>query len=73
MLPFRAGIGILANELGIPIVPMRIDGLFEVKQSGRWFAAPGRIKVRIGAPMTFPKASDPQWITTELQKSVEHL
>ena len=73
VLPFRAGIGILANELRVPVVPMRIDGLFEVKQSGRWFAPPGRIRVRIGAPMTFLEGSDPQWIAAELQKTVEHL
>ena len=29
MNPFRAGIGLLAVNLGIPVLPMRIDGLFE--------------------------------------------
>jgi long-chain acyl-CoA synthetase len=71
--PFRAGIGILARELAIPVIPMRIDGLFEIKQSGRWFAAPGRIRVRIGSPLTFPRDSDPDGIAEELHKIVEHL
>ena len=48
MNPFRAGIGLLANNLGIPVLPMRIAGLFEVKQAGRKFARPGEIRVRIG-------------------------
>ena len=39
MNPFRAGIGLLAENLGIPVLPMRIDGLFEVKQSGKKFAS----------------------------------
>jgi long-chain acyl-CoA synthetase len=73
MLPFRAGIGLLANNLQIPIVPMRIDGLFEVKQAGKSFARPGQVKVKIGAPVQFEPGSDPQRIARELQKMVERL
>lgn len=73
MLPFRAGIGLLANNLRIPIVPMRIDGLFELKQAGRHFAWPHTIAVRIGQPVGFEPGSDPQWIARELQKKVEEL
>jgi len=71
--PFRAGIGLLANNLGIPVVPMRIDGLFEIKNAGKRFAPPGRICVRIGAPLRFDPGSDPQWIARELQKRVAEL
>jgi long-chain acyl-CoA synthetase len=73
MLPFRDGIGILANSLRIPIVPMRIDGLFEIKQAGRKFALPGRVRVRVGERVTFPPGSDPAQIARELQKRVEEL
>jgi long-chain acyl-CoA synthetase len=73
MLPFRAGIGLLANNLQIPIVPMRIDGLFDVKQAGKKFARPGQMKVKIGAPVQFEPASDPERIARELQKIVEEL
>jgi long-chain acyl-CoA synthetase len=72
-LPFRSGISLLANNLGIPIVPMRIDGLFEVKQAGKKFARPYTVTVKIGAPLRFPQASDPTWIARELQKNVEEL
>ena len=72
LLPFRAGIGLLANNLQIPIVPMRIDGLFEVKQSGKKFARPGQIKVKIGAPIKFADR-DPEEIAKELGKIVERL
>jgi len=71
--PFRAGIGLLANNLKIPIVPMRIDGLFEVKAAGRRFALPGQVKVKIGKPVLFPRDSDPEWIARELQKRVQEL
>jgi len=73
MNPFRAGIGLLANNLGIPVVPMRIRGLFEVKQAGKKFAPPGKICVRIGEPMTFAPGSDPEQVARELQSAVEAL
>jgi long-chain acyl-CoA synthetase len=73
MLPFRPGIGLLANNLGIPIIPMRIDGLFEVKKAGKRFASPGKIVVKIGSPLLFPSSSDPEWIARELQETVERL
>jgi long-chain acyl-CoA synthetase len=73
MNAFRAGVGLLAGNLGIPVLPMRIDGLFEVKHAGRRFAAPWTISVRIGEPMRFPPGTDPQKIATELQAAVERL
>jgi long-chain acyl-CoA synthetase len=73
MRPFQAGVGLLANNLAIPIVPMRIDGLFELKLARKKVAAPGKIQVKIGAPVRFPPESAPEWIATELQKTVENL
>jgi long-chain acyl-CoA synthetase len=71
--PFRGGVGLLAGNLGIPVLPMRIDGLFEVKQAGRRFAAPWKISVLIGEPMRFPAGTDPQKIASELQEAVKRL
>jgi long-chain acyl-CoA synthetase len=71
--PFRAGSGLLAARLGVPVVPMRIDGLFEVKRMGRRIARPGEIRVRIGAPVRFAPTEDPQRIASELQRGVEDL
>jgi long-chain acyl-CoA synthetase len=73
LLPFRAGVGLLAKQLDVPILPMRIDGLFEVKQSGRKVAAPWKIRVRIGKPIRFGPAKNPQEIAQELQHAVEAL
>ena len=73
LLPFRSGVGLLANNLRIPIVPLRIDGLFEVKKSGKKFAAPGKIQVRVGKPVQFAADSDAEEIARELQKIVENL
>lgn len=67
---FRTGVGLLANNLRIPILPMRIDGLFEIKNAGKKFAAPGKIQVRIGKPMQFAPESDPEEIARTLQETV---
>jgi long-chain acyl-CoA synthetase len=71
--PFRPGIGLLTNNLRVPTIPMRIDGLFERKQAGEKFAWPGQIQVRIGLPVQFPPERDPEWIARELQRQVAEL
>ena len=73
MNPFRSGMGLLAEKLGVPVLPMRIDGLFEVKHAGKRFAPPWKISVRIGEPMRFSPGRDPQEITAELQRAVKQL
>ena len=70
---FRAGIGLLARNLRIPIVPMRIDGLYERKQAGRKFAWPGQIRVKIGPPLTFSEDQNPASVASELRTKVEQL
>ena len=71
MLPFRAGIGLLAANLAIPVLPVRIDGLFEVKRAGKRFVKPGTVTVRVGKPLSFAPGIEPQTIANELQQAVE--
>jgi long-chain acyl-CoA synthetase len=73
LLPFRSGVGLLANNLRIPVLPMRIDGLFEVKRAGKKFAPPGKIRVRIDKPLQFAPETDPEEIARVLQQAVESL
>ena len=71
--PFRAGVGLLTNNLGMPVVPMRIDGLFELKQAGKKFARPLVVRVKIGPPVRFDPGTDPEQIAKELEKKVQAL
>jgi len=73
LCPFRNGVGLLTEDLGIPVVPMRIDGLFEYKNAGKKFAPPWKISVRVGAPLKFEPGTDTSQIAVELQSAVEHL
>ena len=67
------GIGLLAENLGIPIVPMRLDGVWQMKRERRRLAHSGEIVVRIGAPITFPPATPPDEIAHELELLVRNL
>ena len=73
MNPFRFGIGLLAKNLGIPVLPMRIDGLFEIKQAGKKFAPSHKIRVKIGIPLRFDPGTEPEKIAAQLQQAVEGL
>jgi len=71
--PFRAGVGLLVNNLQLPVVPVCIDGAYEIREAGSRFNRPGRIRVHIGKPVEFPAASDPQQIARVLEDSVAAL
>jgi len=72
--PFRSGIGLLAVALNLPVIPMRIHGLWEVKISRRRGWAPwGAIQVNIGEPLRFAPGTDLQEITRTLENAVRSL
>jgi long-chain acyl-CoA synthetase len=73
MAPFQSGIGLLAEDLRLPIVPMRLDGVWQMKREGRRLARQGEITVRIGAPLTFPPGSKPEEIARMLEARVLNL
>ncbi|HMC31863.1 MAG TPA: AMP-binding protein, partial [Candidatus Angelobacter sp.] len=71
--PFRSGIGLLATQLNLPVIPMRIDGLFPFKIAKKHYAPPYAIQVRIGDPVRFEPTADPEEIAKELQRIVAGL
>jgi 1-acyl-sn-glycerol-3-phosphate acyltransferase len=73
MKPFKDGIGFLAKQLNVPIVPFGIKGLFELKKAGKKFARKNQIRVSIGEPVYFSRADEPEQITRELQSRVSSL
>ena len=73
LAPFRSGIGMLASRLHVPVVPMRIHGLYEMKLAGRKIARPGELRVTIGKPIRFPADMPVEHITTELEQITSSL
>jgi long-chain acyl-CoA synthetase len=73
MAHFRSGIGLLAKQLQVPVVPMHLDGLFDLKQAERISTRPGRVRVTIGSPVRFSRDDDADDIARELERRVREL
>lgn len=73
MSPFKSGIGLLATHLNLPVVPMRIDGLFPFKIAKKHYVPPGAVQVRIGEPVRFNAEDDAEAIARRLQEIVAGL
>jgi long-chain acyl-CoA synthetase len=71
--PFKAGIGLLASELNIPVIPIMLRGLFELKQRRQYFVRPGTVSVTFGDPIQFSRNSTPAEITTTLESKLKSL
>jgi long-chain acyl-CoA synthetase len=73
LAPFQRGIGVLAQNLRLPIVPIRLDGVWRMKREKRRLAHLGEITVHIGAPMKFAPATTPGEIAQALESRVLQL
>jgi len=73
MAAFKSGIGLLAENLRVPIVPMRLDGVWQMKRERRRLARFGEITVRIGPPIAFPAGTTPDEIARRLESVVRSL
>lgn len=73
MQPFRNGIGLLTSALNVPVIPIRLNGLFELKQRRQFFVRPGTVSVIFGEPLHFPPETTPEAITRELERRVRDL
>lgn len=51
---FRRGAYTLAVEFGLPVVPVTIDGAFDVMPRTSWLPRPGHIKLTIHQPIEAP-------------------
>jgi long-chain acyl-CoA synthetase len=70
---FRSGIGLLVKESGVPVLPIALRGLGEMKtkQIG-WFRS-GKFSIRVGEPMRFSPLDSESDITVRLQAEVARL
>ncbi len=73
MSPFKTGIGVLVKELNVPVVPVKLKGLYALKKKRQYFAAPRSVSVIFGEPITFDETMDAPAIAAELQRCLEEL
>lgn len=70
--PFKAGIGLLASELNVPVIPIKLHGLFELKQKRELFPRAGAVSVTFGEPIRFSEQTAEE-IRKELERRVREL
>jgi long-chain acyl-CoA synthetase len=51
MTSFRGGIGMIGSRLDLPVVPVKIDGVYKILHVKSRFPRPGPVSVKFGAPM----------------------
>jgi long-chain acyl-CoA synthetase len=69
---FKRGVGIIAKELNIPIIPIAIKGTYEMLPPGKRFPRPTRISVTFGKPV-YPEGKDYDGIVKTLYQRVVEL
>jgi long-chain acyl-CoA synthetase len=56
--PFKVGLGLMAVESGVPIVPTWVEGTHELLPKGRRIPRPGRVRVVFGRPLSPEREDD---------------
>jgi len=69
----KSGIGLLAQELNVAVVPVKLHGLYELKLRQQYFAAPGMVRVVFGQLIKFDADRHPAEITAELERRLAAL
>jgi len=73
MASFQSGIGLLVQNLRLPVVPIRLDGLWKMRNEKRHLARRNELTVHIGAPVSFPPETPAAEIASRLQSLVQCL
>jgi long-chain acyl-CoA synthetase len=70
---FRAGIGLLAQQSRVPVVPITLIGLGEMRAGKTpWFRS-GKLEVHVGRAISIEEGADPAQLTAKLEESVRRL
>ena len=69
--PFRSGIGVLANGLAAPVIPVAITGLYELRAAGkRGWAPPGKVTIAFGKAISYQPPQTHKSFTTVLEQHI---
>ena len=71
--PFRPGIGMMAVRLRVPIVPLRLRGLYEIYSVHDSWPRVGPIHVSIGPPLFIPPEMKFEDTVRQLEEVVKSL
>jgi long-chain acyl-CoA synthetase len=71
--PFKSGVGLLAVELGVPVVSIHIRGAYQVLPKGARTPRRGPVDVTIGPPVRFPPGMNHSQATQQLEQEIHRL
>ena len=72
LLPFQQGLGIMVQELGVPVVPVKIHGLEYVFPRGAPWPKRGDVTIIFGEPLRF-RGEEPAEIVAATRRAIEEL
>jgi long-chain acyl-CoA synthetase len=70
--PFRPGVGMMAARLGVPVIPVRLEGIDRVLHHTWKMATPGPVRVIFGPPMQL-SGDDYVDLTAQVESAVRKL
>jgi 1-acyl-sn-glycerol-3-phosphate acyltransferase len=70
---FRHGVSILALAKGVPVVPIYMEGLRELRPKGSKEVGVGPVQVRIGDPIRFTEGTEVAEATRRLYRTMERM
>jgi long-chain acyl-CoA synthetase len=73
MHAFRPGIGLLARDSAVPVLPIALAGLGELRVAGQGWLRSGKLTIRIGKLIQPSATEDPNELTRQLEGAVRDL
>ncbi len=62
MRPFKTGIGLIVEEMKADIIPIKIDGNYDVLPKGNYFPKPHKVRVTIGKKIIYEELKGRSYI-----------
>ena len=73
LLPFRPGVGLMARQLGVPVVPVRLRGLFEIFPAAASWPGVGKVSADFGEPIRAQAGESYQDFAARVEAAVRAL
>ena len=71
---FKNGVGLIIKETGLPVVPVKLKGLFDIMPPGSKFPVRrGDVEIIFGKPIYYPGSMSAVEITDSLEKTIRSM
>ncbi len=67
------GIGFMAIRLQVPVVPIHLEGLYEIYCIRHEWPESGEVQVKIGSALSFKGEQDYEKVTREVEEALRRL